>query len=109
SDYYVYTPPNYDPKSAQPYPVLFLLHGWSDLASGWTAVGEANFILDNLIAQGKAKPMLVVMPLGYGDMQFVRGGPPEWDDDKSITHNVDLFTQALLTEVLPQVESQYRV
>src|SRR5262245_14169070 len=65
-DYYVYTPPEYDPKAGQPYPVLYLLHGFSDDASGWTAVGRAHVILDNLIARGKAKPMLIVMPLGYG-------------------------------------------
>ncbi|MBI3474758.1 MAG: esterase [Acidobacteria bacterium] len=109
SEYFVYTPPNYDPKRANPYPVLYLLHGWSDLANGWTEVGEANFILDNLIAQGKAQPMIVVMPLGYGDMKFVLGGDGGWDNPKSIDHNVDLFTQALLTEVLPRVESAYHV
>jgi enterochelin esterase family protein len=109
SDYFVYTPPNYDPASAQPYPVLYLLHGWSDTTSAWTEVGEANFIFDNLIAQQKARPMIVVMPNGYGDMQFVRGGQSQWDDDQNINHNLDLFTQALLTEVLPQIESQYHV
>ena len=71
-DYYVYTPPNYDPAAKKKYPVLYLLHGYSDDASGWTAVGRANVILDNLIAQNKAKPMIVVMPLGYGTMEFVR-------------------------------------
>jgi len=73
-DYYVYTPPNYDPKSKTTYPVLYLLHGYSDDASGWTAVGHANVILDNLIAQGKAKPMIVVMPLGYGNMKMITAG-----------------------------------
>ena len=59
------------------YPVLYLLHGFSDDASGWTAVGRANVILDNLIAQGKAKPMLIVMPLGYGAPEIVsRAGSP---------------------------------
>jgi len=64
--YFVYTPPGYDPRGKQTYPVLYLLHGYSDNAEAWTAVGRANIILDNLIAQGKAKPMLMVMPLGYG-------------------------------------------
>jgi enterochelin esterase family protein len=59
-DFYVYTPPGYDPKSETAYPVLYLLHGFSDDASAWTTVGRAEIILDNLIAQGKAKPMLVV-------------------------------------------------
>ena len=108
SDYFVYTPPGYDARRAKPYPVLYLLHGWSDLANGWSEVGEANFILDNLIAQGKAEPMVVVMPLGYGDMKFVLGGD-HWGDPNAINHNVDLFTQALLAEVMPRVESAYRV
>src|SRR5437899_74185 len=63
-DFYVYTPPGYAARGKQTYPVLYLLHGFSDDASGWTAVGRANVILDNLIAQGKTKPMIVVMPLG---------------------------------------------
>ena len=71
----------YDPKQGhKPYPVLYLLHGWSDMANGWTEVGQANFIFDNLIAEGKAAPMLVVMPLGYGDMKFVSSGEGVWND-----------------------------
>jgi enterochelin esterase family protein len=107
SEYYVYTPPSYDPKGAKPYPVLYLLHGWSDMANGWTAVGQANFIFDNLIAQGKVEPMLVAMPLSYGDMKFVTSGDGMWDDDAAVDHNVVLFSKALLTEILPQVESTY--
>ncbi len=109
SEYYVYTPPGYDPKKGKRYPVLYLLHGWSDMASGWTAVGKANFIFDNLIAEGKVKPMVVVMPLGYGDMKFVLDGHGGWDDNAAVERNVNLFSQALLTEVLPQIESEYRV
>ena len=107
SEYYVYTPPSYDPKRAKAYPVLYLLHGWSDMANGWTAVGQANFIFDNLISQGKVEPMLVAMPLGYGDMKFVTSGDGVWDDDAAVDHNVVLFSKALLTEILPQVESVY--
>jgi len=107
SEYYVYTPPSYDANRAKPYPVLYLLHGWSDMANGWTAVGQANFIFDNLIAEGKAKPMLVVMPLSYGDMKFVTSGDAVWDDGAAVDHNVVLFSKALLTEILPQVESVY--
>jgi len=65
-DFYVYTPPGMNPRGSRSYPVLYLLHGFSDDASGWTAVGRAHVIMDNLIAQGKTKPMVVVMPLGYG-------------------------------------------
>ena len=75
-DFYVYTPPGYDPKAGTRYPVLYLLHGFSDDASGWTAVGMAHVILDNLIAEGKAKPMLVVMPLGYGAPEVVSRTAP---------------------------------
>src|SRR5690606_25625853 len=70
-DFFVYTPPGYDPKANRRYPVLYPLHGFSDDASAWTAVGRAHVIMDNLIAQGKAKPMIVVMPLGYGAPEIV--------------------------------------
>jgi enterochelin esterase family protein len=109
SSYYVYTPAGYDARSSTKYPVLYLLHGWSDTAGGWTAVGQANLILDNLIAQGKAKPMIVVMPLGYGDMSFVHKGWGEWNDAQEIDHNTALFQESLLTEVMPAVEKEYNI
>lgn len=108
-DFYVYTPPGYDPMGKQTYPVLYLLHGFSDDSSGWTAVGRAHVILDNLIAQAKAKPMIVVMPLGYGTMEFVR---PEVDTFANVelrNRNFKNFRDALITEVLPQVEREYKV
>lgn len=108
-DFYVYTPPGYDARSTREYPVLYLLHGFSDDASGWTTVGQANVILDNLIAQGKVRPMLVVMPLGYGTPEIVRGGMQAFDDDELRRRNFDKFRLALLTEVVPQIESQYSV
>jgi enterochelin esterase family protein len=107
-DYYVYTPPGYDPAAKTRYPVLYLLHGYSDNASGWTAVGYANLILDNLIAQGKARPMLVVMPLGYGAPEVVSRAGPSRDPDLT-KRNFDRFSSSLLTEVLPQVEREYHV
>jgi enterochelin esterase-like enzyme len=108
-DYYVYTPAGYDPAAKTTYPVLYLLHGYSDDASGWTAVGHANVILDNLIAQGKAKPMIVVMPLGYGTMELIRRGWEAWDHADLRDRNFDKFREALLTEVMPRVESEYRI
>jgi enterochelin esterase-like enzyme len=108
-DYYVYTPPGYENSGKQNYPVLYLLHGFSDDASGWTAVGHANVILDNLIARGKAKPMIVVMPLGYGTMEMIRLGWNAWSRTDVRDTNFKNFTQALLTEVMPQVESEYRI
>jgi enterochelin esterase-like enzyme len=107
-DYYVYTPPGYDP-AGKPYPVLYLLHGWTDNAYGWIYNGRANFILDNLIAQGKVVPMVVVMPLGYGDLAFIHSPFDVWQSPSSIDHNTDLFTRAFLTEVMPQVESTYNI
>ena len=108
-DFYVYTPPGYDPTSSKTYPVLYLLHGYSDDASGWTAVGRANVIFDNLIAQGKAKPMIVVMPLGYGTMEIITLGWGAWGHTDVRDKNFANFRQALLTEVMPKVESEYRV
>ena len=108
SNFFVYTPPGYDSKSAKAYPVLYLLHGWSDRANGWIAVGQAPKILDALLAQGKIRPMIVVMPLGYGDMSFVLGAHDVWNRADTVKHNVDLFREALLTEVLPRVETEYR-
>ena len=108
-DFYVYTPPGYDLAGKTTYPVLYLLHGYSDDASGWTAVGRANVILDNLIAQGKAKPMIVVMPLGYGTMEIITLGWGAWSHTDVRDKNFSNFRQALLTEVMPKVESEYRI
>ena len=108
-DYYVYTPPGYDPTAKRTYPVLYLLHGFSDDASGWTAVGRANVILDNLIAREKAEPMIVVMPLGYGTMEMIRLAWAAWERPDLRDENFRKFIRALLTEVMPQVESEYRI
>jgi len=108
-DYYVYTPAGYDLTAKKTYPVLYLLHGYSDDASGWTAVGHANVILDNLIAQGKAKPMIVVMPLGYGTMEMIRVSWGAWNHPDLRDTNFKKFREALLTEVMPRVESEYRI
>jgi enterochelin esterase family protein len=110
-DFFVYTPPGYDAAAARRYPVLYLLHGMSDGADAWSSeIGRANVILDNLIARGQAKPMVVVMPLGYGAPEILdarwRSGTP---DPALGRRNRERFGQALLTEVLPDVERDYRV
>lgn len=107
-DFYVYTPPGYDATAKTTYPVLYLLHGFSDDASGWTAVGRAHIIMDNLIAQGKAKPMLVVMPLGYGAPEIVSRAGPGMRDPGVRQRNMDRFRDSLLSEVIPEVEKTYR-
>ncbi len=103
--YYVYTPPGYSAKGTA-YPVLYLLHGFSDDADGWLSAGYANRIFDALIHEGKMKPALVVMTLGYGNMDVVlkSGRTPGLS-----AQSVDLYQKALLTEVIPQVESTYHV
>ena len=111
-DFYVYTPPGYDANGKTRYPVLYLLHGYSDDASGWTAVGKANLILDSLIASGKAKPMLIVMPLGYGAPEIVERTPvfaARFQDKALRDKNFGKFRQALIDEVMPRVEKLYNV
>jgi enterochelin esterase-like enzyme len=112
-DYYVYTPPGYDPSHLKiRYPVLYLFHGVGDTAEAWTQAGRANFILDNLITSGKAKPMIVVMTLGYGDPDPVHSIPQLFA--RSMTQQgaiktIDTFGASLITEIIPRVEQSYRV
>jgi len=108
-DFFVYTPPGYDPKANRRYPVLYLLHGFSDDASAWTAVGRAHVIMDNLIAQGKAKPMIVVMPLGYGAPEIVSRTGQGMRGPELRERNFTRFREALLKEVVPMVEKTYSV
>lgn len=88
----VYTPPGFDPQSSRTYPVLYLIHGGSDTEETWTKVGRANLIADNLIAQGKAEPMLIVMP--YGNVR-----PNAMAD----------FTQDMVSDIVPFIEANYPV
>lgn len=106
-DFYVYTPPGYDPRSARHYPVLYLLHGYTDGASAWSVVGRAGVILDNFIARGDAEPMIVVMPLGYGDPEIL--AEPFSPATRGLwQRNLEQFRQSLLREVLPRVIAQYQ-
>jgi enterochelin esterase-like enzyme len=109
SAYAVYTPAGYDRNRKGGYPVLYLLHGWSDDETGWEQVGHASLILDTLIAQQKAVPMLVVMPLGYGNLDFVTKGEGVWGNAAKIDENVSLFSSMLLTEAMPAIERDYNV
>lgn len=98
---FVYTPPGYDKNPKQRYPVLYLLHGSGDTAESWTQVGATNLILDNLIAEKKAKPMIVVMPLGHA-VPF--GSPPE-----IAKKNVPLMEEYVLKDLMPWAEAKYRI
>ncbi|MBN1818372.1 MAG: hypothetical protein JW828_13510 [Sedimentisphaerales bacterium] len=95
---HVYTPAGYESGKGQ-YPVFYLLHGASDSDDSWTSVGRAGFILDNLIAAGKAKPMVVVMPAGHtGPFGFGRPLP-----------DADPFIQDFRNDIRPYIEKNYRV
>jgi enterochelin esterase-like enzyme len=95
---HVYTPPGYE-SGAGKLPVFYLLHGAFDCDDSWTTVGRAGFILDNLIAAGKAKPMVVAMPAGHtGPFSFGGPRPP-----------VDEFLADFVQDVMPYVEKTYRI
>lgn len=94
---HVYTPPGYGAGNSK-YPVFYLLHGASDSDASWSSVGRAGFIIDNLIAAGKAKPMIVVMPAGH----TTRGG-------FTVPGGADEFARDFLGDVMPYVEKNYRV
>jgi enterochelin esterase-like enzyme len=100
---YVYTPPGYEQGRAS-YPVLYLLHGSGDTEAGWVTIGRANLILDNLIAAGKAKPMIVVMPYGRA-LQAVAFGP----SPRTQQADPGAFENDLLHEAIPFAEKLYRI
>jgi enterochelin esterase-like enzyme len=108
-DFYVYTPPGYDPRAKTEYPELYLLHGYAQLTSSWTETGFANVILDHLIDEGKAKPMIVVIPVANGGSEIIAGGHKAFQNDTLRMKNFDKFTGDLLAEVIPQVERDYLV
>ncbi len=95
---HVYTPPGYESGKGK-YPTFYLLHGAYDCDDSWTSVGRAGFILDNLIAAGKAKPMVVAMPAGHTGAFGFGGARP----------TVDPFIQDFLGDIKPYVEKNYRV
>jgi enterochelin esterase family protein len=109
---HVYTPPGYE-TSRERYPVFYLLHGAGDVDDSWTSVGRAGFILDNLIASNKAKPMVVVMPAGHvnGAGAALGGNVPEAavQGMPGVGTGPDPFANDFLTDLLPYVEKNYRV
>ncbi len=123
---WVYTPPGYERGSN--FPVLYLLHGAGDIESGWTMIGRANNILDNLIAEGKARPMVVVMPLGHTIQSFWTGPARSVADpvqkafssgslDAILTAmmagdgsgGLSPFARDLVEDVMPLVETSFKV
>jgi enterochelin esterase-like enzyme len=97
---HVYTPPGYELGSGK-FPVFYLLHGAGDCDESWSSVGRAGFILDNLIAAKKARPMIVVMPAGHTSQTAGGGGRGQASADE--------FLQDFAQDIMPHVEKHYRV
>jgi enterochelin esterase family protein len=109
---HVYTPPGYETGGSRKYPILYLLHGSGDCDEAWTSVGRAGFILDNLIAGMKARPMIVVMPAGHTNSSGTggRGTAPEAPPASGASPTpTDDFARDFLTDVMPYAEAHYRV
>lgn len=99
--FYVYTPPGYDSNTAAQYPVLYILHGGGEDERGWASQGRTDLILDNLIAAGQARPMLVVMP----DANLGAGG----FTGSGIESSLRMFERELKQAIIPFVEKNFRV
>jgi enterochelin esterase-like enzyme len=96
---HVYTPPGYELGQGK-YPILYLLHGAGDSDDSWTSAGRAGFILDNLIAAKKAKPMIIVMPAGHTSQGTGIAGPASAQDE---------FVEDFVSDIMPYAETHYRV
>jgi enterochelin esterase family protein len=105
---YVYTPPGYDRDVQARFPVLYLFHGSGDNDATWTVFGRAHLITDNLLAQGKAKPMVIVMPDGHAMPPQPRA-PGTSGPGAGMSRNIAAFERDLLEDVMPLVEANYRV
>jgi len=101
----VYTPPDYE-KSTARYPTLYLLHGAGSDETSWTQRGQAHVILDNLIADGKLKPMVVVMPFGFAAARAPGAARGDAAENKMQREG---FTKDFLADVIPTIESAFRV
>lgn len=101
----VYTPVGYDPQGKETYPVLYLIHGMTDTYETWFKVGKLNVIMDNLIAQGLAEKMIVVMPYANPYPEMMRRGLAQNYD----AMGTDIVTREILNDVVPFIESNYKV
>jgi enterochelin esterase family protein len=103
---FIYTPPGYDKDAKKRYPVLYLQHGGGENETGWSSQGHANLIMDNLIAEGKAKPFIIVMDNGSWSMARPPAGerPAQWPPKGW----ADGFTKTLLEDIIPMIDANYR-
>lgn len=100
---FVYTPPDYDRNTSARYPVLYLQHGMGEDETGWSVQGKANLILDNLIAENNAVPMVIVMDKGYATIPSQNPGPPSRGGG-----GISAFEQVLIMEIIPMIDANYR-
>lgn len=109
---YVYTPPGYQDTN-ESYPVLYLLHGGGGDEDAWTSLGRANYILDNLIAKGLARPMIVVMTNGNPDQTISvnerKDDPSAVPGNAANTMGSNAFPNSIVNDVIPYIQSHYRV
>jgi enterochelin esterase family protein len=108
----VYTPPGYDASGKTKYPVLYLFHGANADETAWTRLGHVNLILDNLLAAGKMKPFIAVMPFGYPVPPSVQTAQPSGaaaGAGRGFSSVVEGFSKDLVGDVIPYVQSHYRV
>jgi enterochelin esterase family protein len=104
---YVYTPPDYEKNFEKSYPVLYLQHGMGEDETGWGTQGKMNIIIDNLIANGRCKPMIIVMSNGECSSLF---RPKQGEDMNAARQRFGAdFTPILLNEIIPYVEKTFRV
>ncbi|MFO0959620.1 MAG: alpha/beta hydrolase-fold protein [Isosphaeraceae bacterium] len=108
---FVYTPPSYDADRETRYPVLYLQHGGGEDETGWPDQGKMSFILDNLIADGKAKPMLVVMEQGYARRAGeapVPTAPPAPGQRPDLSRMFGAFEDVMVKDLIPMIDATYR-
>ncbi|MES2328782.1 MAG: alpha/beta hydrolase-fold protein [Bacteroidota bacterium] len=99
---FVYTPPSYAANTRERYPVLYLQHGSFEDETGWAVQGKANLILDNLIAEGKAAPMIIVMDNGYANK------PQDQAAIDNKTRPVSIFEEVMINEIIPMIDTKFR-
>jgi enterochelin esterase-like enzyme len=108
---FVYTPPEYDKDTTKRYPVLYLQHGGGEDETGWPNQGKTNLIMDNLIAEGKARPFIIVMDNGTWRMPG-QDRPPRRGERPSGTWPpagwADGFKKTLLEDIIPMIDANYR-
>jgi enterochelin esterase-like enzyme len=108
---FVYTPPDYEKNHSDQYPVLYLLHGAGENERGWSLQGHMSFIMDNLIAEKKAVPMIIVMDNGYATVKAgsaAPSGPPAQGQRADFSKMAETLEQVYVKEIIPSIESFYR-